>query len=61
MNSLKGLGVCVVLAAMVFAMRELAHAHQVMLVATIAIIVTSAAAYVASKQRYRKDRRIAGE
>lgn len=58
MNSLKGLGVCVLLAAVVIAMHQLADA-AVILVVTITVVLASIAAYVASRLRYRRDRRTA--
>jgi hypothetical protein len=58
MNSLKGLGFCVLFAAAVFGMHQLAHT-ALLLVATVAVVVVSTATYLASRRRYHRDRRIA--
>ncbi|MDH6137853.1 ABC-type uncharacterized transport system permease subunit [Kitasatospora sp. MAA4] len=60
MNSLKGLGVCVVLAGIAFAMTKVSNTDQVILGASLVIIGTSLVTYLASIRRSRKDRRIAG-
>ena len=41
MNSLKGLGVCVLLAATVLAVRQLAQVDLIILVATIGVVILS--------------------
>ncbi|MGC1210735.1 MAG: hypothetical protein WA890_05595 [Micromonospora sp.] len=61
MNSLKGVGVCAVLAATLLVMRELAEAELAVLILTIILITGSTGAYLASRHRYHRDRRIAGD
>ncbi|MBQ0892666.1 hypothetical protein KBX37_06025 [Micromonospora sp. U56] len=61
MNSLKGFGICFLLAAALVAMRELAQVEYALLVLTVILISGSTGIYVASRQRYRRDRRIAGD
>jgi hypothetical protein len=60
-NSLKGFGICFLLAATLVAMRELAQVEYALLVLTVILISGSTGIYVASRQRYRRDRRIAGD
>jgi hypothetical protein len=60
-NSLKGFGICFLLAATLVAMRELAQVEYALLILTVILISGSTATYVASRQRYRRDRRIAGD
>ncbi|MFU8854225.1 hypothetical protein ACNAW0_25040 [Micromonospora sp. SL1-18] len=61
MNALKGFGICFLLAAALVAMRELAQVEYALLILTIVLITGSTGAYLASRHRYRKDRRIAGD
>ncbi|MDG4783084.1 hypothetical protein O7614_25815 [Micromonospora sp. WMMD961] len=61
MNSLKGFGICFLLAATLIAMRELAEVEYALLVLTVILISVSTGIYVASRRRYRKDRRIVGD
>jgi Flp pilus assembly protein TadB len=59
MNSLKGLGICVVLAAVAFAMTKVSDVSQVIAGASITVVTVSLIAYIASMKRRRRDRRIA--
>ena len=61
MNSLKGLGVCVLLAGMILAVTRMVRHDEIVLALTIGIIVMSTTSYGASARRRRNDRRIAGE
>ncbi|RLU83034.1 hypothetical protein CTZ27_29035 [Streptomyces griseocarneus] len=61
MNSLKGLGVCAVLAGIAYALSRVANADQLLLGVTIVIITMSLISYAASIRRRRRDHRIAGE
>ena len=61
MNSLKGFGICFLLAATLLAMRELAQVEYALLILTVILITGCIGTYVASRQRYRRDRRIAGD
>lgn len=61
MNSLKGLGVCVVLACATFAITHVARIDHVVLVITLATVATSTLTFLASVRRFRLDRRAAGE
>ena len=58
MNSLKGLGVCVVVAGIAWAVTQV-DASKVILGATFAIIAVSLSTYMASIRRHRSDYRIA--
>ncbi len=60
MNSLKGLGICTLLAILVIAMHELADTELILAV-TITVVTASIATYVASRRRYQHDRRTAGD
>ncbi|AUG78454.1 hypothetical protein CFP65_3666 [Kitasatospora sp. MMS16-BH015] len=60
MNSLKGLGICIVLASLAFALTQISDVDRVLLGVSIAIIAVSLITYVASIRRKRRDRRIAG-
>ncbi|MFI6472249.1 hypothetical protein ACIBL5_18605 [Streptomyces sp. NPDC050516] len=61
MNSLKGLGVCAVLAGIAYALTRVEDIDQLILGASIGIITVSLATYIASIRRRRRDHRIAGE
>ncbi|MFD7260264.1 hypothetical protein [Streptomyces sp. NPDC059874] len=61
MNSLKGLGVCVVLAGIAFALTKVEDISLVLFVLSIGIIVVSLVTYAASVRRRRNDYRVAGE
>ncbi|MEW2384435.1 hypothetical protein AB0873_20410 [Micromonospora sp. NPDC047707] len=61
MNSIKGFGVCFLLAATLIAMRELAQVEYALLILTVILISSSTGFYLLSRQRYRRDRRIAGD
>lgn len=61
MNSLKGVGVCILLATTLLAMRQIGQTELAVLILTIVLITGSTGAYLASRHRYRKDRRIAGD
>ncbi|MFE7114341.1 hypothetical protein ACFU99_02810 [Streptomyces sp. NPDC057654] len=61
MNSLKGLGVCVVLAGIAYALTRVADTDTLMLWATVVIISVSLVTYAASIRRRRRDHRIAGD
>jgi predicted cation transporter len=58
MNSLKGLGVCALLAALVVGMHELADS-TIIVVVTVSVVLASIATYLASRRRYHRDRRTA--
>ncbi|MBM0236238.1 hypothetical protein JNW88_02190 [Micromonospora sp. ATA32] len=49
------------MAATLVAMRELAQVEYALLILTVILISGSVGIYVASRQRYRRDRRIAGD
>ncbi|MCX4822885.1 hypothetical protein OG883_23915 [Streptomyces sp. NBC_01142] len=59
MNSLKGLGVCVVIAGIAYALTRVENIDQVILGASIAIIAVSLITYMASIRRRRRDHRVA--
>ncbi|WP_073951496.1 hypothetical protein [Streptomyces kebangsaanensis] len=59
MNTLKGLGVCAVLAGMTFAMTRLGTFDLLVLCITVTVVVMSTAAYLGSMRRRRRDRRVA--
>ncbi|MBD0746019.1 hypothetical protein [Streptomyces sp. CBMA152] len=61
MNSLKGFGVCVVLAGIAYAITRVADTDQLVLGITISVIVVSLVTYAASIRRRRRDHRLAGE
>ncbi|MCC3769129.1 hypothetical protein [Streptomyces sp. UNOC14_S4] len=61
MNSLRGLGVCAVLAGIAYALTRVADTDQLLLGITVVIITTSLFSYAASIRRRRRDRRVAGE
>ncbi|MGC0421893.1 hypothetical protein ABIA38_007429 [Embleya sp. AB8] len=61
MNSLKGLGVCLVLAVTAFAVAHVAKIEYVILAITIGTATMFTATFLASVWRYRWDRRMAGE
>jgi hypothetical protein len=58
MNSLRGLGVCVVVAGIAWAVTQV-DVSKVILGATFAIIAVSLSTYMASIRRHRRDYRIA--
>ncbi|MFI6050844.1 hypothetical protein ACIBCO_12240 [Streptomyces violascens] len=60
MNSLKGLGVCAVIAGIAYALTRVEDIDQLILGLSIGIITVSLATYVASIRRRRRDRRVAG-
>ena len=59
MNSLKGMGAVAVLAVIAVAVSRVADIRYFVLAVTVVLVVTSAATYVASRQRYRMDRETA--
>ncbi|WP_438291948.1 hypothetical protein [Streptomyces sp. HUAS TT7] len=61
MNSLKGLGVCAVIACIAYALTRVEDIDQLILGASIGIITVSLTTYIASIRRRRRDHRIAGE
>ncbi|MFE2282619.1 hypothetical protein ACFXDJ_00270 [Streptomyces sp. NPDC059443] len=61
MNSLKGLGVCVVLAGIAFALTQVEDVSLLLFGLSIGIIVVSLVTYAASVRRRRNDYRVAGE
>ncbi|MEV0260551.1 hypothetical protein AB0I49_04310 [Streptomyces sp. NPDC050617] len=61
MNSLKGLGVCAVLAGIAYALTRVTDTDTLMLWATVVIISVSLVTFAASIRRRRRDHRIAGE
>jgi hypothetical protein len=60
MNTMKGLGICVALACITFAVTHVPNIGHVVTGVTILIITTSLITHVASVRRYRNDRRAAG-
>ncbi|MFJ8310522.1 MULTISPECIES: hypothetical protein [unclassified Streptomyces] len=60
MNSLKGLGVCAVLAGVAYALTRVEDLDHLILGLSIGIITVSLVTYVASIRRRRRDRRVAG-
>ena len=60
MNSLKGLGVCAVLAGIAYALTRVEDIDQLILGLSVGIITVSLVTYVASIRRRRRDRRVAG-
>lgn len=61
MNSLKGLGVCVLLAAIAFALTKVEDISLLLFALSIGIIAVSLVTYAASIRRRRNDYRVAGE
>ncbi|GAA0355023.1 hypothetical protein [Streptomyces blastmyceticus] len=61
MNSLKGLGVCAVLAGIAYALTRVADTDQLLLGVTVVIITVCLITYAASIRRRRRDYRVAGE
>ncbi|MEV7521605.1 hypothetical protein [Streptomyces sp. NPDC091371] len=61
MNPLKGLGVCVVLAGIVYALTKVEDVALLFFVLSIGIIGVSLFTYAASVRRRRNDYRVAGE
>ncbi|WP_441245305.1 cellulose binding domain-containing protein [Kitasatospora sp. McL0602] len=60
MNSLKGAGVCVVIAGIAFALTRVTDVSRLMFALSAGIVVLSLATYAASVRRRRRDGRIAG-
>ncbi|MFE4358154.1 hypothetical protein DR950_12880 [Kitasatospora xanthocidica] len=60
MNVFKGLGVCILLAAVTVAMTQVPNADLVLLVVSVTIISISIVTFGASVRRSRRDRRLAG-
>ncbi|MFI6687943.1 hypothetical protein [Streptomyces sp. NPDC050485] len=60
MNSLKGLGVCAVLAGIAYALTRVEDLDHLILGLSIGIITVSLVTYMASIRRRRRDRRVAG-
>ena len=60
MNPLKGFGVCVILAGIVFMLTQVEDVSLVVFGLSIAIIAVSIFTYVASIRRRRNDHRVAG-
>lgn len=61
MNSLKGLGVCVLLAGIAFALTKVEDISLLLFALSIGIIAVSLVTYAASVRRRRNDYRVAGE
>lgn len=59
MNTLRGLGVCAVLAGIAYAVTRVATLDQLVLGITLTIVAVSLVTYAASIRRRRKDRRMA--
>ncbi|WP_267241732.1 hypothetical protein [Streptomyces sp. PR69] len=59
MNSLKGLGVCAIIAGLAYAMTRVADIYTLLLYFSITIVVLSLLGYAASIRRRRRDRRVA--
>ena len=59
MNTLKGFGAIALLAAIALAVSEATRVDLVVVVATVAIVIMSTLGYLASRKRYRRDRKIA--
>lgn len=59
MNSLKGLGICAVLAGIAYALTQVTDIDTLLLVFTVVVISVSLFTYAASARRRRHDRRIA--
>jgi ABC-type uncharacterized transport system permease subunit len=59
MNTFRGLGACAILAAMAFAVTQVATPDQIMLGITLTIVAVSLFTYMASVRRRRTDRRAA--
>ncbi|OAR26248.1 hypothetical protein A8W25_12495 [Streptomyces sp. ERV7] len=59
MNSLRGLGICALLAALAYALTQVADVDQLLLAFTVVVISVSLFTYAASTRRRRHDRRIA--
>ncbi|MFJ4679234.1 hypothetical protein [Kitasatospora sp. NPDC088783] len=60
MNSLKGFGLCALLAAFIFGLTRVPNASHVFLALSIVIIATCTVTFAASIRRSRRDRRLAG-
>ncbi len=60
MNVFKGLGVCILLAAITVAMTQVPNADLVLMVVSITVISVSIVTFAASVRRSRRDRRLAG-
>ncbi|GIF07859.1 cellulose binding domain-containing protein [Actinoplanes siamensis] len=60
MNTLKGFGIVVLLAALAVAVRTVARIDLVVLAVTVATIAASTFTFLASRRRFRNDIRIAG-
>ncbi len=61
MNSLKGLGLFVVLAVATYAISKLANIYEVVLGATVLFVSVSSFTLAASFRRRRRDHRIVGD
>ncbi|MFC9298176.1 hypothetical protein ACFTWH_12640 [Streptomyces sp. NPDC057011] len=61
MNPLKGLGVCVVLAGIAYALTQIEDMSKLLFGLSLAIIGVSLFTYAASVRRRRNDYRVAGE
>ncbi|GAA1368765.1 MULTISPECIES: hypothetical protein [Catellatospora] len=61
MNTFKGIGACVVLAATIFVMGRLVHVEMVIHAVSLVLVAASTVAYLAALLRFRRDRRIAGD
>ncbi|MGW0467008.1 hypothetical protein ACWDX6_17275 [Streptomyces sp. NPDC003027] len=61
MNSLKGLGVCVVIAGIAYALTQVPSVDLLILGLSVTIVVVSLTTYMASIRRRRQDFRVAGE
>ncbi|GAA0621212.1 hypothetical protein [Streptomyces crystallinus] len=59
MNSLKGLGICALLAALAYTLTQVADVDQLLLAFTVVVISVSLFTYAASTRRRRHDQRIA--
>jgi ABC-type uncharacterized transport system permease subunit len=59
MNTLRGLGICAVLAGIAYAVTRVATLDQLVLGITLAIVAISLVTYAASIRRRRRDRRMA--
>ncbi|MEV6397231.1 hypothetical protein AB0M39_21070 [Streptomyces sp. NPDC051907] len=59
MNSLKGLGVCAVLAAIAYALTQAPDIELVILYVSIGLITLTLLGYMASLRRRRRDHRVA--
>lgn len=59
MNTLRGLGVCALLAGIAYAVTRFATLDQLALVITVGVVTVSLVTYAASVRRRRHDRRAA--